>query len=74
MPDLEAELHSVEARLEAIKEKATEVLGTIEKAVDWMEKFSNTLGSAPRDLVHTAEATAQVLIHLGSISRHSHDS
>ena len=74
MPDIETELKDAATRLKHIEEKATEVLGDAEKAVDWIEKFSSTLGAAPRDLVDSAENTARVLLHLGTISRHTHDS
>ncbi len=54
-----------------ILEKATDVLGTHERALDWVDHMSATLGGTPRELAETKEGTTAVLLHLGAISRHS---
>lgn len=57
--------------LEQIIDKATDVLGSRERAEEWIEKSSATLGGRPRDLAATDEGTKAVLLHLAAISRHS---
>lgn len=57
--------------LQSIIDKATDVLGTLERAMDWIDHASATLGGTPRALSSTDEGTRKVLIHLGTISRHS---
>lgn len=47
--------------------RAIEVLGTRERAEDWLEKMSAELGSAPKDLLSTKEGYQQVLRHLHSV-------
>ena len=57
--------------LELIIDKATDILGTKEKALDWIDHMSATLGSTPRQLSETDKGTMRVLLHLSTISRHS---
>lgn len=57
--------------LERIIEKAADVLGSEEKALDWIDHKSATLGDTPRRLSATDEGTNRVLFHLAGISRHS---
>lgn len=61
------------SNIERIIEQATDVLGTRERAEDWIDQFSATLEAKPRDLADTDEGTETVLLHLAGISRHSHD-
>ena len=56
--------------IDIILDRATEILGTPERAADWIEKVSATLGGSPRELAETNEGTDQVLLHLAGISRH----
>lgn len=57
--------------LQTIYDKAVDILGTEERATDWIDHVSATLGGTPRALSETDEGTKLVLIHLGNISRHS---
>jgi uncharacterized protein (DUF2384 family) len=57
--------------LKRIHEKAADVLGSKEKADDWIDHASATLGGTPRRLSESEEGTNRVLIHLADISRHS---
>lgn len=57
--------------LTKIYDKALDVLGSAEKATDWIDHASATLGGTPRALSETIEGTNKVLLHLGQISRHS---
>ena len=57
--------------LETVIDRATEVLGSEDKAKDWVEKMSNTLGDKPMNLLDTSEGLARVLLHLGGIERDS---
>ena len=57
--------------LEKVIERATEVLGSEEKALEWIEHMSGTLGDKPAVLVETDEDTDRVLFHLADIARHS---
>lgn len=57
--------------LQKIHDKAVDVLGSNERATDWIDHNSATLGGTPRVLSETDEGTNQVLLHLGQISRHS---
>lgn len=61
----------VESNILKIVDKAVDVLGTHERAIDWMDHMSRTLGDTPRNLAVSDEGTAAVMLHLGSISRHS---
>jgi uncharacterized protein (DUF2384 family) len=57
--------------LQKIYDKAVDVLGSEERATDWIDHISGTLGGTPRALSETDEGTNRVLLHLGNISRHS---
>lgn len=57
--------------LDQIIDKATDILGSEDRALDWVDKVSATLGSAPRGLSESQEGTEAVLLHLNTISRHS---
>ncbi len=57
--------------MKRIVDVATEVFGSEERAFDWTEKMSATLGSSPASLSETEEGTKAVLLHLASISRNS---
>lgn len=59
--------------LQRIYDKAVDVLGSDDRAVDWIDHTSATLGGTPRQLSETEEGTNLVLIHLGGISRHTHN-
>jgi len=50
-----------------VLDRAIEVLGTKESAVDWLEKMSGTLKLSPKDLCSTREGADQVLRHLFSV-------
>ena len=50
--------------------RATEVLGCEDRARDWMEKKSGTLGDSPSVLCVDEDGTKAVLLHLNGISRH----
>lgn len=53
-----------------IIDRAAEILGGEDRALDWIDKKSATLNATPRELAATAEGTDKVLLHLASISRH----
>lgn len=57
--------------VETILTKAEDVLGSADRAKEWIEKTSATLGGKPIDLAITDEGTQKVLLHLNGISRHS---
>lgn len=57
--------------LNMILDKAEDVLGSRDKALDWVDHVSTTLGATPRALSATEAGTYRVMVHLGSISRHS---
>jgi uncharacterized protein (DUF2384 family) len=61
------------SNLQKIIDKATDVLGDEQKALDWIDHTSATLGGTPRELSQTDSGTDRVLLHLGDISRHSFD-
>jgi len=63
----------LEKNIERIIEKATDVLGSNERALEWIEHVSATLEGTPKELARTHDGTEAVLIHLGAISRHSLD-
>ncbi|AWK89599.1 MbcA/ParS/Xre antitoxin family protein [Azospirillum thermophilum] len=46
---------------DAAFDRAVEVLGTVERAMDWMQCKDSALGARPRDLVNTGDGLAQVL-------------
>jgi uncharacterized protein (DUF2384 family) len=62
----------MQSNIMRIIDKATDVLGTSDRAIDWLDHMSGTLNDTPRALAETDEGTARVLLHLGGISRHSH--
>lgn len=57
--------------IERIIDKAIDVLGDEERALDWIDKTSATLGDSPSNLAVSDEGTDKVLLHLAAISRHS---
>jgi uncharacterized protein (DUF2384 family) len=57
--------------IQCIRAKAALVLGSQDRAEEWMDHTSATLGGKPRDLAHTPDGTIAVLLHLAAISRHS---
>ncbi len=57
--------------IERIIERAAEVLGGEDRAQDWVDHQSATLGGTPRQLAETPEGTKAVILHLNGISRHS---
>lgn len=57
--------------LETVIDRAIEVLGNEDKAKDWVEKMSSTLGDKPMNLLDTDEGLARVLLHLSGIERGS---
>jgi uncharacterized protein (DUF2384 family) len=59
-----------QANLNAILDRATEVLGNEAAAAEWIDKRSGTPGASPRELAVTDEGRDQVLLHLNGISRH----
>ena len=52
-------------------EKAIEVLVTTEKAKDWLDHFSATLGAKPVDILEEEVGLYRVMVHLNGIARHS---
>lgn len=52
---------------EEVLDRAIEVLGTKERAVEWLEKMSATLKATPKDLCATRAGANQVLRHLHSV-------
>ncbi len=59
--------------VETILDKAEDVLGSREAAVEWIDQFSGTLEDYPRRLAGTTEGTNKVLSHLSGISMMHHD-
>jgi hypothetical protein len=47
------------------------VLGSRDRAEEWLDKRSATLKGTPRELASTDDGTRQVLLHLARISHHS---
>lgn len=47
--------------------RATEVLGDRERAVDWLDKMSGTLGNSPKELLSDTDGLNQVLRHIRSV-------
>ncbi len=52
---------------------AEDIFGSFERAKDWTEQFSLTLGDSPVNLSVSDAGTEKVLLHLAGISRHYHD-
>ena len=48
-------------------DRATEVLGNQERAEEWLEKMSTTLGNSPRGILSDRAGLEQVLRHLHSV-------
>ena len=48
-------------------DRAIEVFGTPERALDWLEKMSAELGAAPRELLDTKLGYERVLRHIHSV-------
>ena len=61
----------MQTNLDRIIEAATDVLGSPEKASEWVQKMSATLGGTPEELSKTSKGTDAVLLHLAGISRSS---
>lgn len=49
---------------EKIRNRATEVFGSEEKAEDWLEKYSKTLGGTPKEVGKTNAGCEAVMQHL----------
>lgn len=47
--------------------RATEVLGTKERAEEWLSKMSGTLGASPKELLETQDGFERVLRHIHSV-------
>ena len=52
---------------DAALDLAIDVLGTKERAAEWLEKMSASLGSAPKDLLATQEGFERVRRHIHSV-------
>jgi uncharacterized protein (DUF2384 family) len=61
---------SIEQNLLTILDRAIDVIGNREAAIEWMDKHSATLGARPRQLADSDEGRDRVLLHLNGISRH----
>jgi uncharacterized protein (DUF2384 family) len=48
-------------------DRATDVLGDKERAEEWLEKMSGTLGNNPKQLLSDQDGLNRVLRHLKSI-------
>lgn len=48
-------------------DRATEVLGDKERAEEWLEQVSGTLGGSPKDLLANQEGLNRVLRHIHSV-------
>lgn len=48
-------------------DRAIEVLGTKERAVEWLEKMSASLGASPRNLLDSKDGLDRVLRHIHSV-------
>lgn len=57
--------------IERIIDVATDVFGSSDRANEWVDKMSATLGASPRELSSTEEGMNAVLLHLAGISRNS---
>lgn len=56
---------------EAFK-RAVEVLGSEDRAEEWLDKMSATLGSPPKELCETRQGCDRVLRHLQSVEMALH--
>lgn len=62
------------ARLERVTDRAVEVLGDQKLAVEWLDKYSASLGSRPRELAQSStDGMNRVLFHLQGIERSRRD-
>lgn len=52
---------------DTVHERAVEVLGSKERAVEWLETASRTLGGRPIDLLGSEEGCSKVMHHLHNI-------
>ena len=50
-----------------VLDRAIDVFGANEKAIEWLEKASATLDATPKDLCATRQGADQVLRHLHNI-------
>ncbi len=48
-------------------DRATDVLGDKERAVDWLEKMSDAFGKSPKEILSDQDGLDRVLRHLHSI-------
>ena len=48
-------------------DRATDVLGDKERAVDWLEKMSDAFGKSPEEILSDQDGLDRVLRHLHSI-------
>ncbi len=48
-------------------DRATEVLGDKKRAVEWLDKMSDTLGKSPRELLSDRAGLDRVLSHIRSV-------
>ena len=48
-------------------DRAVEVLGDKERAVEWLDKMSKTLGGSPNELLSDTEGLNKVLRHIRSV-------
>ena len=48
-------------------ERAIEVLGTKERAEEWLEKVSGTLCGSPKEILQNQEGLNRVLRHIRSV-------
>ena len=52
---------------ETALDRATDVLGDEERAVDWLEKMSGTFGKSPKEILSDQDGLDRVLRHLRSV-------
>ena len=52
---------------ETALDRATEVLGDNERAVDWLEKMSDAFGKSPKEILSDQDGLDRVFRHLHSI-------
>jgi len=52
---------------EVALDRAVEVLGDNERAIEWLDKMSHTLGSSPKELLADTEGLNKVLRHIRSV-------
>ncbi len=48
-------------------DRAIDILGDKERAVDWLEKMSDAFGKSPREILSDQDGLDRVLRHLHSI-------